>query len=119
MRPRPTRPPARALKNEIIPAIHYTEGWEGAISSFWQKVKLTIPTLEDLPRPIALTSQALEEMGIKTTVFKDLPDQAKTARVSIDDLSTVNLAARADFRRRILWHRAVDRHADWGGVHVP
>lgn len=77
----------RALKNEIIPAIHYTEGWEGAISSFWQKVKLTIPTLEDLPRPIALTSQALEEMGIKTTVFKDLPDQAKTARVSIDDLS--------------------------------
>jgi hypothetical protein len=77
----------RALKNEIIPAIHYTEGWEGAISSFWQKVKLTIPTLEDLPRPIALTSQALEEMGIKTTVFKELPEQAKTARVTIDDLS--------------------------------
>jgi hypothetical protein len=77
----------RALKNEIIPAIHYTEGWEGAITSFWQKVKLTIPTLEDLPRPIALTSQALEEMGIKTTVFKELPEAAKQSKIGIDDLS--------------------------------
>jgi hypothetical protein len=75
----------RALKNEIIPAIHYMEGWEGAISSLWQKVKLTIPTLEDLPRPIALTSQALDEIGIKTTVFKELPGQVKAAAASIKD----------------------------------
>jgi hypothetical protein len=79
----------RELKNEIIPAIHYTEGWEGAISSFSERVKLTIPVLEDLPKPVAITTSELELLGRQSSLtMKDLiPAAAKKATDSVYSLT--------------------------------
>jgi hypothetical protein len=79
----------RDLKNEIIPAIHYTEGWEGAISSFSERVKLTIPVLEDLPKPVAITSAELELLGRRSslTMSELIPAAAKKSVDHLDELA--------------------------------
>jgi hypothetical protein len=79
----------RDLKNEIIPAIHYTEGWEGAISSFSERVKLTIPVLEDLPKPVAITSAELELLGRRSslTMSEMIPAAAKKSVDHLDELA--------------------------------
>ena len=79
----------RALKNRYHPAIHYTEGWEGAITSFSEKVKLTIPVLEDLPKPVAITSAELELLGRQSSLtLKDLiPAAAKKSTDAVYSLT--------------------------------
>jgi hypothetical protein len=77
----------RDLLNETVHLPPAISGIGDAVASLGTKAAVSIPILYDLPVPIKITQEELDQLGRRTDVFKELPKLVKQSTDSLGDMS--------------------------------